>query len=278
MRIDAHQHFWKIGKYDYIWMSPDMGVLYDDYGPEGVTPELQRHHIDKSILVQTISSLEETKWFLELAEENLFIAGVVGWVDLKNPAVGETLEEIRQDPKLVGIRHQVHDEPDVNWLLREDVKNGLRELGKRSVPYDLLIRPQHLQTSIDIAKAFPELPLVVDHIAKPTIAKQQWDDWAKGMKLLAECENVFCKLSGMITEADWNNWKPEDIKPYVEYLIEIFGTQRCMFGSDWPICLLAGTYSNVVEALEESTQNLSSSEHSDIWGSTVTRFYKLEIR
>ena len=276
MRIDTHQHFWKIGKYDYVWMSPEMGVLLNDYGPEALQPELKGSKIDKSVLVQTISSLEETKWFLELADDNSFIAGVVGWVDLKDPTVGYILDEIRQNPKLVGIRHQVHDEPDETWLVRDDVKNGLRELEKRSLAYDLLIRQQHLQVSANTAKAFPELPLVVDHIAKPAIARKQWDDWAKGMKLLADCDNVFCKLSGMITEADPNNWKPEDFRPYVEYLIGVFGTQRCMFGSDWPYCLLAGTYSQVIEVLQESTQILSSCEQNDIWGGTAERFYKLE--
>ena len=171
MRIDAHQHFWKIGRYDYPWMGPQAGVLGRDYGPGELGPLLETRGIDRSVLVQTISSLDETRWFLDLAREHSFIGGVVGWVDLTSPAAGETLDEIRGDPALVGIRHQVHDESDTCWLLRDDVRRGLGELEKRSLPYDLLIRPQHLEASAQTAKRFPALPLVVDHIAKPPISR-----------------------------------------------------------------------------------------------------------
>jgi L-fuconolactonase len=277
MKIDAHQHFWQIGKYDYVWMSPDMGVLYDSFGPAQQKTNLKECGIDKSVIVQTISSVDETRWFLQLAKENDFIAGVVGWVDLKSPCVGEILDELTDNEKLVGIRHQVHDEPDANWLLRDDVMNGLAALSRRAIPYDLLIRPVHLDVSLTIAQKFPDLPLVIDHIAKPCIAKNQWNDWANGMAALSGCDNVFCKLSGMITEADWTTWKPGDLKPYMDYLIEKFGPERCMFGSDWPVCLLAGSYKKVFEAFNENIMELSPSEKSELLGGAAARFYNLEV-
>ena len=277
MRIDAHQHFWQIGKYDYAWMNPSMGVLYKDYGASGLWPLLKRNDIACSVLVQTISSLDETKWFLELAREHAFIGGVVGWVDLTDDGVGAVLDELTADPGFIGVRHQVHDEPDDKWLLHDDVMRGLGELQKRRIPYDLLIRPQHLEVSIRIANKFPQHPLVVDHIAKPNIADRQWDDWAAGMSALAACDNVLCKLSGMITEAS-QDWKPADIRPYVEYLVDIFGPARCMFGSDWPVCLLAGNYEQIIDTLQQSVNHLSSSEQEEIFGGTADRFYGLETK
>jgi len=276
MRVDAHQHFWEIRKYEYVWMSPEMGILYNDYGPDDLQPLLQQHDITCSILVQTISSVNETRWFLELARTHPFIGGVVGWVDLTSPTVPDVLDELREDPKLVGIRHQVHDEPDDRWLLREDVQRGLGELQARSTPYELLIRPQHLEISLEVARKFSTLPLAIDHIAKPNIAKRQWDDWAEGITKLADCDNVFCKLSGMITEADIKNWKPEDIQPYVHHVIESFGPQRCMFGSDWPVCLLAGSYDQVNDTLSASIEQLTDSDKQAILGDTAAAFYGLE--
>ena len=274
MRIDAHQHFGQIDKYDYVWMNPNMGVLYKDYGPSDLWPLLKRNDIVRSVLVQTISSLDETRWFLDLAREHAFIGGVVGWVDLTDDGVGAVLDELTADPGFIGVRHQVHDEPDDKWLLHDDVMRGLGELQKRRIPYDLLIRPQHLEVSIRIANKFPQHPLVVDHIAKPNIADRQWDDWAAGMSALAACDNVLCKLSGMITEAS-QDWKPADIRPYVEYLVDIFGPARCMFGSDWPVCLLAGNYEQIIDTLQQSVNHLSSSEQEEIFGGTADRFYGL---
>jgi L-fuconolactonase len=278
MRIDAHHHFWQIGRYDYVWMAPELDVLRRNYMPPDLRPLLEQHGIEGTILVQTISSLDETRWFLELADQHPFIAGVVGWVDLTDPGVGDVLDELRTHPKLVGIRHQVHDEPDENWLLRADVQRGLAELARRSIPYELLIRPHHLAVSLSVAEKHPDLPLIIDHMAKPEIAKQAYDDWADGIARLARCPNVACKLSGMITEADWRRWTPLDLRIYVEHAMVQFGNDRVMFGSDWPVCLLAGNYDQVVEALEMNLSDLSLREYQDVFGNCAARWYRLEDR
>ncbi len=276
MRIDAHHHFWKLGRYDYPWLGPQLNAIYRDFGPDDLPPLLARQRIDRTVLVQTISSLDETKWFLSLARQHPFIAGVVGWVDLKDPRVGDTLDELLASPGLVGIRHQVHDEPDVNWLLRPDVQHGLGELARRGLPYDLLIRPPHLAASLQVARNFPNLPLVVDHSAKPRIAQRGWDDWVGGLAALAQCPNVWCKLSGLITEADWANWQPADLKPYLDHVLATFGPERVLFGSDWPVCLLAGSYDRVVAALEAGLAHLSVAEREMIFGANAARLYQLK--
>jgi len=276
MRIDAHHHFWKLGRYDYSWLGPDLKAIYRDFGPDDLAPLLARHRIDRTVLVQTISSLDETKWFLSLTRQYAFIAGVVGWVDLKDPRVGDTLDELLASRGLVGIRHQVHDEPDVNWLLRPDVQRGLGELARRGLPYDLLIRPPHLAASLQVARNFSSMPLVVDHSAKPRIAQGGWADWAGGLAALAQCPNVWCKLSGLITEANWASWQPTDLKPYLDHVLATFGPERVLFGSDWPVCLLAGSYDRVVAALETGLSHLSATEREMIFGANAVRLYQLK--
>jgi len=276
MRIDAHHHFWKIGRYDYVWMSPDLGVLARDYGPADLEPLLRQNEIDGTVLVQTIRSPDETRWFLELSRQHRFIAGAGGWVDLTDPGVGDILDELSAHPGFVGIRHQVHDEPDDNWLLRPDVQHGLGELARRSIPYDLLIKPRHLSVSLETARKFADLPFIIVHIAKPAIANRGWDDWGDGIAALAQCPNVACKLSGMITEADWQHWTLDDLAPYIEHVIEEFGTHRVMFGSDWPVCLLAGSYGQVVKASTSNLGELSTGERQDIFGNNAARWYRLE--
>jgi L-fucono-1,5-lactonase len=274
--IDAHHHFWQLGRYDYVWMSPDLQALRRDYGPEDLQPILSSHNINHTVLVQTISSIDETRWFLELANQYEFIVGVVGWVDLTDPRAGERLDELNDLSKLVGVRHQVHDEPDPVWLNREDVQHGLRELERRSLTYDLLIRPQHLEVSRRVAQRFPNLRFIVDHIAKPAIARHDWDVWASGIVALAACPNVACKLSGMITEADWGHWKPADLAPYIRHVIEHFGTERVMFGSDWPVCRLAGTYDQVLDGLAVNLDELSAHERENVFGNSAAAWYALE--
>ncbi|NOY40496.1 MAG: amidohydrolase family protein [Planctomycetes bacterium] len=274
--IDAHHHFWQLDRYDYVWMSPDLQALYRDFGPDDLQPSLSNHNITSTVLVQTISSVDETRWFLELANQHATIAGVVGWVDLTDCRVSEQLDELGDSRKFVGVRHQVHDEPDPDWLARADVQHGLGEMARRSLTYDLLIRPQHLEVSLRVAQKFPELRFVIDHIAKPEIAKHGWDDWATGIAALAACPNVACKLSGMITEADWTHWQPTDLAPYIQHLLEHFGTDRVMFGSDWPVCLLAGTYDQVVDALATNLDQLSDREKQDVFGKTAIAWYDLE--
>jgi len=276
MRVDAHHHFWQQGRFDCSWMmKPQLKVLQQDYGPAELEPILVRHRLDRTILVQTIHSLPETRWFLELARAHRFIGGVVGWADLTQPDLPSLLDELQSDPGLVGIRHVVHDEPDVNWLLRADVQRGLAELERRRLPYDLLLRPQHLAPALDVARKFPGLPLVVDHIAKPRIADRGWDDWAPGLEALASCPNVWCKLSGMVTEADWHRWRPGDLRPYVLHTVELFGLDRVMYGSDWPVCLLAAPYDQMIGALEECLSSMSDCDRAKVFGNNAARFYHL---
>jgi len=211
-----------------------------------------------------------------LASEHEFIRGVVGWVDLTDPRLGAALDEFQRHAKFKGVRHLVHDEPDVNWLLREDVITGLRELARRGIPYDLLLRPQHLKIVPGVAERVPGLRMVVDHIAKPPIAAGRMDGWAEDMASVAKIPNVFCKLSGMITEADPHGWKAEHLRPYVAHVLNIFGPERLMFGSDWPVCTLAGTWKEVLAAFTQCIGPQSVEVREKLLGGTAAAFYRLE--
>jgi L-fuconolactonase len=276
-RTDAHHHFWRIGKYDYPWIEP-AGVLDRDFGSDELAPLLVRHGMARSILVQTIGSLDETRWFLDLAERHSWIAGVVGWIDLADVDVGNTLDDLiaRHGRRLVGVRHNLHDEADDRWILRDDVGRGLTEVSARGLAYDLLIRPRHLPVVLELIGRQPELRIVIDHAAKPAIAQNRFDDWAAPLAAVAKHEQVFCKLSGLITEADHRLWQPTDLRPYVEQVLAVFGPARVMFGSDWPVCLLAGSYERVVSAVEQNIEQLSASEQAQIFGRTAAEFYKLK--
>ena len=275
MRIDAHQHFWNLEQFAHGWITEELQPLRRSFGPSDLKPLLEEHSFDGCVLVQTFSSVEETRWFLSLAMQNPFIRGVVGWVDLEDPDVGEMIEALQEHPRFVGVRHVVHDEPNVNWLTRPEVMRGLAELEIRRVPFDLLLKPPHLGPALKVAERFPGLPLVVDHIAKPRISAGGWEDWAQGIAALARCPNVSCKLSGMITEADWKAWKPDHLRRYVDYVVEKFSPHRLMFGTDWPVCLLAGSYSQVVKALEATLSAMNQEEQAGVWGNNAARFYGL---
>jgi len=275
-RIDAHHHFWRIGKHTYPWIEPN-SVLDRNFGPEELAPLLAQHRIERSVLVQSIASLDETRWFLVLAERHPSIAGVVGWVDLADAKVEDTLDELiaRHGPRLVGVRHNLHDEPDDRWVLREDVLRGLAAVAGRGLAYDLLIRPRHLPVVLELIRRQPDLKLVIDHAAKPAIAAGAWDDWATPLSEVARHPRVSCKLSGLITEADCERWRPADLKPYIDQVLAAFGPARVMFGSDWPVCLLAGPYERVVEAVERNVEGLGASEREQVFGVTAERFYGL---
>ncbi len=277
-RIDAHHHFWKTGKYNYPWIEP-ASVLDRNFGPEELAPLLAQHRIGHSVLVQTIASLDETRWFLELAEQHASIAGVVGWVDLTDDTVGNTLDELvaRYGNRLVGVRHNLHDEPDDRWVLRDDVLRGLAAVAGRGLAYDLLIRPQHLPVVLELIRRRPDLRVVVDHAAKPAIAAREWDDWATPLAEIARHPHAYCKLSGLITEANHERWRPADLKPYIQHVLGVFGPQRVMFGSDWPVCLLAGSYERVVDAVERNMVELSESAQGQVYGATAQEFYRLPL-
>jgi L-fuconolactonase len=277
-RIDAHHHFWKIGKYDYPWIEP-ASVLDRDFGPAELSTLLAQHAIERSVLVQTIASLDETRWFLELAERHAWVAGVVGWVDLADADVEATLDELiaRRPRRLVGVRHNLHDEPDDRWILRDNVGRGLAAVAARGLAYDLLIRPRHLPIVMELIRRQPALRLVIDHAAKPAIAQRRFDDWAAPLAAVAKHNQVFCKLSGLVTEADHRQWQPADLRPFVEHVLAVFGPQRVMFGSDWPVCLLAGSYERVLAALEGNLERLSASERAQVFGQTATECYRLSV-
>ncbi len=277
---DAHQHFWTreviAGLFQKLKVPlDDVKALVRDFGPSDLKPILDKIGVQQTIVVQVNSTLANTHYFLDLADRNPWIGGVVGWVDLTDPQVGDTLDLIRH-PKLVGIRHQWHDEPDPAWIMRDDVLRGLRELARRGLRYELLAKPFNWEYLPKVAEAVPDLPLVIDHIAKPNIAARQFDDWAAAMAAAARMPQMYCKVSGMITEADPRNWKPADLKPYVEKVIELFGINRVMFGSDWPVCLLAGTYDRVLEAIQMCLSGLSERERALILGENARRFYGID--
>lgn len=277
MRIDAHQHFWKIGMFQAAWLEqPSHRAIYRDYLPADLLPHLKNTGIDRTVFVQTQHDLAENRWVLGLADQHDFIAGVVGWVDLASSECEQQLLEFRAHPKACGIRHVTHDEPDVNFVIRPEILRGLKVLEKHRVPFDLLFFVEHLPHSATVADHCPELPLAIDHLAKPKIKQHSLADWEPALRAAAKRPNVFCKLSGMITEAHWQNWTAADLKPYVDIALECFGPNRLMFGTDWPVCELAGSYEQVHEAMVQLLGQLTESEQASIFGNTAARFYNLK--
>ncbi len=275
--IDSHQHFWQHSQpFDYSWQDGDeLAPIRRDYLPSDLEPLIREVGVDQTVFVQTQHNVAENRWVLGLAERNDFIAGVVGWVDLASEQCEEQLLEFKEHPKFVGIRHVTHDEPDDDFIVRPEVIRGLKVLQKHGVPFDLLFYVKHLKHAATLARELPELPMVIDHLAKPRIRDGATEDWIDNFRAAAQFPNVFCKLSGMITEADWQNWQPADLKPYVETALECFGPERCMFGSDWPVCELAGSYQQVHSALVEVLGSLSEAESQAIFGQTAINFYGL---
>ncbi len=278
--IDAHQHFWDPARASYPWMTDELAAIRRRFAPEDLRPLLRASGIDLTVVVQTRSSLEETRELLSLAAHEDFLAGVVGWVDLSAPDVGETLAHLRSGPggaKLVGIRHQVHDEPDPAWLLHPDVRAGIAAVGEAGLVYDLLVRARELEAALRTARELPHVRFVVDHIAKPPIASGALDEWAARLRPLAALPNVFCKLSGMVTEASWGSWQADDLVPYVRRVLEWFGPERCLFGSDWPVCLLAASYAQVLEACRRAIGDASEADRELIFGATAADLYALAV-
>ena len=276
--IDAHQHFWqRSNPFRYGWLdAPPLAKIRGDFLPDDLEPLIRAEGVDRTIFVQTQHDLEENRWVLGLAEAYPFIAGVVGWVDLASEDCERQVIESRQDPRFVGVRHVVHDEPDDDFLVRGAILRGLKVLEKHGVPFDLLLYVKHLNHVPTLARAFPDLPMVIDHLAKPRIKDHSVDDWLPGFREAASFPNVSCKLSGMVTEADWDRWTPDDLRPYVQSALDLFGPDRLMFGSDWPVCELAATYGEVRRALVEALGPISESERGAIFGGTAARFYGLE--
>jgi L-fuconolactonase len=276
--IDAHQHYWEVGRFDYGWDRQGLPALDRDFLPADLEPQLEAAHVARTILVQVLHTADETEWMLALAGAHSSIAGVVGWVDLtQDPeTVAGDLEALRRDPRLVGIRHLVHEEADDDWLVRDDVLRGLSVLEAMDVPFDLLLRPRHLAHVPTLSARLPRLRMVIDHIAKPEIAQRRREPWRSDMLAAAANPNVWCKLSGMITEADLASWIPADLAPYVEATLEAFGPERLMYGSDWPVCTLAGSYDRVIGALRSVLGDADASVESLIFAESAVRFYRPE--
>jgi L-fuconolactonase len=276
--VDAHHHVWDPAAGDYPWLTDELAVIRRRFTPDDLAPELAAAGIDATVLVQTRSSQDETAEFLALAARTPFIRGVVGWVDLTDPAVGEAIAALRAGPggdRLVGIRHQVHDEPDADWLLREDVGRGIRAVGAAGLAYDLLLRPRELPAALDLTMRSPDVRFVIDHLAKPPIATGALEPWRELLAPFADLDHVACKVSGLVTEAAWSSWTAADLQPFVDHAIDVFGPRRLLFGSDWPVCLLAATYAEVVEAALTTLGGLDVTEQAAVMGANATRIYGL---
>jgi L-fuconolactonase len=279
--VDSHHHFLDPARREYPWLTDPK--IAKPFGPKDLRPLLAENGVDATVLVQTVPDLDETRELLTIAAKTGFVAGVVGWADLTDPGLATTLAELKEGPHgeyLAGIRHQVHDEDDENWLLREDVQHGLGAVAEANLVYDLLVRVRELPAALTVAQDFPHLRFVIDHLAKPPIASGEIDEWSTLMHEFAGLENVACKLSGMVTEADPGNWTVDDLRPYVRQAVEIFGPHRLMFGSDWPVSLLAADYGRVLGALREvlSEIELTGVEpEASIFGGTAMHWYGLTL-
>lgn len=272
MIIDAHQHFWQFDPVRDTWMGP---AIQRDFLPEDLGPVLTANGVEACVAVQADQSEQETQFLLGLAGKHDFIKGVVGWVDLRADNIEERLQYFSQFPALKGFRHIVQGEPDDRFLLREDFCNGISLLAKYNFTYDILVFPHQLPAVVEFVSKFPNQRFVIDHLAKPDFKKGLDHEWAQHIRAIAHHRNVYCKLSGMVTEADWAHWKQEDFDPMIEVVLTAFGSSRVMFGSDWPVCLLAADYAEVKRILENYISGFSHSEVGMIMGGNARTFYKL---
>ncbi len=275
MNIDSHHHLWHYSLEEYEWINPQ-SVLAQDYTPDDLRPALEENDVGGTVFVQARASLRESRWQNEVAEQTDYIKGVVGWVDLMALDVEEEIEVLAERPKFVGVRPMLQDLADDEFMLREEFRRGLSTLARHNLTFDLLIRPRHLLAAQRLVSHFPEQAFVLDHIAKPFIAEQVLEPWATHIGRLATCPNVYCKVSGMITEAG-ESWAASDFTPYLDVVFEAFGTDRLMFGSDWPVCLLAGSYGQTAEVVREYVEKLSATEQAAVMGGNAARFYNLRM-
>jgi len=275
MIIDAHHHLWSFNEADYGWMDGSMKVLKRDYFPSDLEAEIKKAGVTGTVVVQARQILEETRWLLKLAEDYPFIRGVVGWVDLRSPDLDQQLEAFAHHPKLVGVRHVIHDEADDDFMLRPAFVKGVEELKDFDLTYDLLLFPKHLERAIELVSMFPEQRFVLDHISKPFIKSGVMQPWKDDIEALAAQPNVWCKISGMVTETSLKSWRYEDFVPYMKVVCEAFGTDRVMLGSDWPVCRLAGEYPEVMEIPIRFTGDLSEDEKIRINSQNAIDCYRL---
>jgi len=279
MKIDAHQHFWMFNDNEYSWIDDRMLMLKRNYLPEDLQPELLKSGFSGSVVVQARQTVEETLWLLNLANQHDFIKGVVGWIDLcSENELRHQLDEFSKSQKFVGVRHVVHDEPEDNFMLRDDFLKGISLLKEYDLTYDLLLFPKHLPVAQVVVAMFPEQKFVLDHIAKPLINNQIISPWKEDIISLAAQRNVYCKISGMVTEADLDKWKTEDFIPYLDIVFKAYGNNRVMIGSDWPVCLLAGKYENVMDITNNYISDMPADIQQKILGKNCIEFYGLDVR
>ncbi|MDP9079516.1 MAG: amidohydrolase family protein [Bacteroidota bacterium] len=275
MKIDSHQHFWKFDPVRDSWIDDSMSAIRRDFYPEDLEPILKKNNIDGCIAVQADQSEAETEFLLNFADQNDFIKGVVGWVNLMDPHVRERIAHYSENKKLKGIRHVLQGEPDRAYMLNPQFMKGIAALKNYDLAYDILVFPDQLGYTNQFVKNISGVRYVIDHIAKPDIKNKNIDKWANSMRTIAQHENVWCKVSGMVTEADWQNWQEGDFEPYLDVVFEAFGANRVMFGSDWPVCNVAGGYDKIIGIVEKYTSKLSADEQTRFWGLNAIEFYKL---
>jgi L-fuconolactonase len=276
MTIDGHQHFWQYNPQKHGWIDDEMAVIRKDFLPAGLEPVLTSNGIDGCVAVQADETESETDFLIGLAQQNPFIKAVVGWVELSAENISDRLAHYKQHNIVKGFRHVLQAQ-DPSFMLQPSFLNGIAALQSFNFTYDILIFPKHLPAAIELVKQFPNQRFVVDHLAKPYIKAGLIDEWKKDLQLLAHLENVYCKISGMVTEADYNNWLPGDFKPYLDVVTEAFGTKRIMFGSDWPVCLVAASYGDMLAIVRDYFAAFSRSENQDFFGNNAARFYNIEM-
>ena len=276
MKIDAHQHFWKFDPVRDSWITDEMKVIQNDFLPQDLEPLLQQNNFDGCVVVQSDQSEAHNDFLLQLANGNDFIKGVVGWVNLEGEDLEERLGYYQQFSKMKGFRHVLQGEPQRDYMLRPQFKKGIGLLAKYHFTYDILIFPDQLQYTKEFVAAFPDQPFVIDHIAKPYIKDKKIEEWKKDIRAVAQYPNVYCKVSGMVTEGDWQGWKKEDFTPYLDVVVAAFGTDRIMFGSDWPVCLVAASYNDMLAIVKDYFDVFSEEEQTKIFGGTATQFYNLK--
>lgn len=272
MRIDSHQHFWRLSRGDYSWLTPDLGIIYRDFGPDDLRPILQRHRIDATIIVQAAPTMSETEFMLDLARRADFVKGVVGWADFEGKDAPDVIGRLATRDYLVGLRPMIQDIPDPDWMLRPSIEPAIAAMASGGLRFDALLKPPHLRPFLQFLRKYPNLPIVLDHGAKPEIRKDGFAAWAPAMREIARDERVFCKLSGLITEAR-ADWQVDDLRSYIDHLVTCFGPRRLMWGSDWPVANLAGGYDRWMQASEACLSSLTGDERAAIFGGTAARFY-----
>ena len=273
--IDTHHHFWKYSAKEYDWINDDMKVIRKDFLPADLLKEIKAAGVDGAVSVQARQSVEESDWLLEMAEKNDFLKGVVGWVDLRNKGVDKDLERLAKHKKFKGVRHVVQGEPDINFILGAAFNEGIKKLLKYDLRYDILIFEKQLKPSIAFVDKHPKQVFILDHIAKPRIKERILSPWREDMLELAKRPNVYCKISGMLTEADWKKWSAADLAPYFDTTLQAFGAKRLMLGSDWPVMLVAGKYKQWVDMVKEVVSRYSAAEQERILYKNAVEAYKL---